>query len=389
MAIAKHPLSTVTELDLQFLIAGGVREDRTLEFKKDTYGANDDARAEFLADISALANTLGGDLVLGLEEDQGTAAGLPGLRAGIDIDQEILRLTQIAQSGLQPRLPRLELQPIPLACGRHCLVIRVERSFQGPHRVIFKGRNRFWARSSVGKYEPDVDELRVLFGAAPQLAARIREMRADRVTRVIADETPVPLMDKPGRIILHIIPLAAADAVPHSVDLNRLRSYGVWFPWGASSYNEHRNFDGFVAYSGAERENSRAYIQVFRSGMIEVVAVHIVDVHSNARIVRVPEIASRFLRQVRALAEVLRETGVDAPYSVHLTVSGVRGATFIVPNPSAFVGGQESPFPIQRDVLSFVDVLLTESDIAPPQLEVALKPTLDQLFSNCRACMRA
>jgi hypothetical protein len=88
------------------------------------------------------------------------------------------------------------------------------------------------------------------------------------------------------------------------------------------------------------------------------------------------------LTQVRALTEVLRETGIDASYSVHLTVSGVRGATFIVPNPNALLRGQESPFPIQRDVLSFVDVLLTESDIALPQLEVALKPTLDQLFQT-------
>ena len=112
---------------MQALIAGGVREGRTLDFKRDTYGANDDARAEFLADTSALANTLGGDLVLGMDEEQGVAVALPGLRSGIDADQEILRLTQIAQTGLQPRLPSLEMNAVPLPAGGHALVIRVRR----------------------------------------------------------------------------------------------------------------------------------------------------------------------------------------------------------------------------------------------------------------------
>src|SRR5262252_8760192 len=37
----------------------------------------------------------------------------------------------------------------------------------------------FYARSSAGKYEPNVDELRLLFGRAPQLSDRIRDFRFD------------------------------------------------------------------------------------------------------------------------------------------------------------------------------------------------------------------
>lgn len=87
MPVTGGPLSTVTEANLQALIDGAVREDRTLEFKRDAYGANDEARSEFLADISALANTLGGDLVIGLDEQQGVASSLPGLRVEVDVDQ--------------------------------------------------------------------------------------------------------------------------------------------------------------------------------------------------------------------------------------------------------------------------------------------------------------
>ncbi len=224
MPIPKQILSEIAEFDLQALIENGVREDRTLEFKRDAYGGNDDARAEFLADISALANTLGGDLIIGMDEDGGIAKDLPGMASSIDVDQEKLRLTQIAQAGLQPRLAALEMHPVTLARGSYALVIRVGRSYQKPHRVIFKGRNRFWARSSSGKYEPDVDELRAIFTAAPTLAQQIREIRADRVAAVLAGETPIPLSSDPGVFILHFVPFEAAESAAATADLANLKS---------------------------------------------------------------------------------------------------------------------------------------------------------------------
>ena len=57
MPIPNPSLSTITEADLKVLIAVSAREDRTLDFKRDAYEGNADARAEFLADISALTNT--------------------------------------------------------------------------------------------------------------------------------------------------------------------------------------------------------------------------------------------------------------------------------------------------------------------------------------------
>ncbi len=388
MPIAKHPISALTEADLQALVTGGVREDRTLEFKQDTYGASDDARVEFLADISAFANTLGGDLVLGVEEAQGVASASVGMATVTDIDQEILRLTQIARSGLQPRLPVLELHPVPLTGGRHALVIRVGRSYQAPHRVIFKGRNRFWARSSVSRYEPDVDELRALFSVAPQVATRVREMRSDRVVRILAGETPIPLKDDPGISILHLIPLASADPMPRQVDLDRLRSAGAWFPWGATGYNERKNFDGFLTYSSAEGEKTRAYIQVFRSGVVEVAATGTVLVHNMTRTVWVKQLARDFVQQVHKLVPVLLSAEVDPPYSVQLTISGVRGTTFRVENTNPAFLLHHASLAVERDTLFFMDALLAEGDSTFGQIATALKPTLDQLFQTAayRAC---
>lgn len=381
MSIAKHPLSALAEVDLRALITGAVRESRTLEFKRETYGADDKSRAEFLADISALANTLGGDLVLGINEDQGVASGLPGLKAGIDVDQEMLRLTQIAQSGLESRLPALEMHPVPLAGGGTALVIRVGRSYTGPHRVVFGGRNRFWARSGAGKYEPDVGQLRELFSAAPQLAARMREMRADRLAQVIAGETPVRLADDSGIAVLHIIPFVAAAPLPRLVNLDRLRSQtSASFLPGSTGYNWHRGFDGFTTYSDPVRGNTLAYVQVFRSGMIEAVTAAMVSIRNVTRTVSVNSVARNLLHQVAAVLPALQAADVEPPYSIQLAMAGVRGATFA--SESSSWGMPSESLPTKRDVLQLVDVVATDGDVTRDQCALVLRPILDQLFQT-------
>jgi acyl-CoA synthetase (AMP-forming)/AMP-acid ligase II len=205
------------------------------------------------------------------------------------------------------------------------------------------------------------------------------------LVRVLAGETPVPLRDLPGRIILHIIPLSAADPTPRYVGLERLRSsseINAWFPWGATGYSMRRNFDGFVTYSGSEGPKTRAYVQVFRSGMIEVVATDIVQVRDTTRTVWVNNLATQFLTRVLAVLPALRQADVDPPYSVQLTMGGVRGTTFAVEDANAVLSVLERPFPVELDVLFFSDALLTQDDVTPSQVAYALKPTLDQLFQT-------
>ncbi len=61
------------------LIAAGVSESKTLEFKRDVPGRDNSARHEFLADVCALANAAGGDIVFGLDENNdGVATAIVG-----------------------------------------------------------------------------------------------------------------------------------------------------------------------------------------------------------------------------------------------------------------------------------------------------------------------
>jgi hypothetical protein len=62
MALIHIPFDRIEQSHLQALIEAKAAESRYVDYKSATYGNNDGARAEFLADISSFANALGGDL---------------------------------------------------------------------------------------------------------------------------------------------------------------------------------------------------------------------------------------------------------------------------------------------------------------------------------------
>jgi hypothetical protein len=92
---------------------------------------------EFLKDVSAFANTAGGDLLIGMDEQDGIVTAIPGLEG--DRDAILLRLEQVATANLTPRVVGLTMRAIPLASGKFVIAVRVPRSWLGPHRVEAEG----------------------------------------------------------------------------------------------------------------------------------------------------------------------------------------------------------------------------------------------------------
>jgi predicted HTH transcriptional regulator len=84
------PINDISLSDLQALI-GNVREGKTIEYKSDMPGRAATETGPFLAGVSSLANTSGGDFVLGIKEDAGLATAIPAIEF-INLDAEKLRL---------------------------------------------------------------------------------------------------------------------------------------------------------------------------------------------------------------------------------------------------------------------------------------------------------
>ena len=89
-----RPLHEITYADLDQFVQEKRPEGKSLDYKRDSYGGKDDDKKELLKDVSSFANTQGGDLIIGVDEEQGLPTSIPGVAVG-DIDKEKLRLEEI------------------------------------------------------------------------------------------------------------------------------------------------------------------------------------------------------------------------------------------------------------------------------------------------------
>jgi predicted HTH transcriptional regulator len=103
MALSHISFDDLSERDLLDQIQAGVPEGVPFEYKRDMYGRTDAGVREFLKDVSSFANTAGGHLIIGMDETAGIPTAITPL-IGIDSDQELQRLENMARDGLEPRI---------------------------------------------------------------------------------------------------------------------------------------------------------------------------------------------------------------------------------------------------------------------------------------------
>jgi len=264
--------------DIEALIAEQRAEIKTLEYKLELPGGSDGQVKEFLADVSSFGNAAGGDIIYGVKaelDDRGKPTGKPEEIVpitGSTGDEAVLRLESMIRDGTDPRL-RVQAKAVDgFEGGGFVLVLRVPRSLSAPHMVKFRNTSRFYARTSAGKYQLDVAEIRNAFVGAEAHTERLRRFLDDRRAKILADETPMPLMARP-RIVLHLLPLASF-APGYSVDVVPLRNRPeVLRPIGSFGLSPRIGFDGFLTHSAPIEDGPEVpcYAMLFRNGVIEAV----------------------------------------------------------------------------------------------------------------------
>jgi hypothetical protein len=377
MALLHIPLNQITEQNVLDLIEAKAAETHVIEYKRDTYGNAYKDYSEFLADVSSLANTSGGDLIIGIDAPN----GIPDKPTPFsnNFDDEILRLENIARGGLQPRIS-LSSRAIPTQ-GGHFLILRVARSYNPPHRIIRENSNRFWARSSAGKYEPNVDELRNLFMLAPRIADRTRDFRIGRLARIAAGDAPVTLM-YPDALVLHVVPFSAFDRDPDLPMAELQQNYTAFRPMGSQSSTSLKiNFDGLLTMSNYDRSKGveRAYVQLFRGGIVEAVDSLYVRA-SGEPLIPVSDIDRKIVPNCLRLMRDLSEIKVDPPYAVlvsFLTKERARFNFTPLGSESAYYDFMGSY--TDRAQYDFKEVIF---DTVPAEIGACaslMKPSLDQV----------
>lgn len=277
------------ELSVETLIRAienGYSEDKGLEFKRQQNPDENGHKQTTVGEVVSFANATGGDLVIGIADDEGVASGLWPVHYD-DVDDVILRWGDIIKRNTDPELPAhlVDIKPIEITdehaeyVAENCpsqtgyaLVIRVQRSWRSPHRETLK--NQFYERSSGGKTELDTGSIRRAMLQGELLTERAREFRDDRLAAIQSNEVAVPLNNHP-KLVLHVVPSNAfsverlidpSAAAPEQADQavpSILHPRGIERGW--SRYTA----DGFLIARPADDNRYRSYTLTFRSGVIE------------------------------------------------------------------------------------------------------------------------
>lgn len=365
-------LEDVTEDDLAALIENQVREGRTIDYKRELPAGNDAAKKEFLADVSSFANTSGGDLIFGIAEAEALPTEIVGLQSG-DLDKERQRLESIMASGLEPRI-RYEVRDINCADDKRVLVLRVDRSWSGPHRVVFQQSDRFWGRNTSGKYPLDVNELRAAFTLSSTVLDRIRGFRTDRIIAISNNQTPVQMNPGP-KVVMHCVPVESFAAQPHYDLIPFLRDYARLSAIGSAGYRRRLNLDGLLVHDGVSENFGDTYTQLYRSGAIEAVTADCVTEKDGRKLIDSGRYERNLPNYLQTCFRVFHELGASTPIFVALTVTNARG--FAMSDRMSYM---ETSHPIAHDTLALSETVV--QDFSDDPLEI-LKPMFDIVWNAC------
>ncbi len=362
--------------DLQALVDEGIPEGRQLEFKRDHYGRKDDDRREFAADVSAMANALGGYLLIGIDEQNGIASNVCGVEA-MDPDGLVRAVSESIRASFEPLLIEFRVKWVAIAADRGVLVIKVARSWSAPHRVTVAKDHRFFIRDENGKHPMSVEELRRAFLFASEVEERIRRFRIDRVEILTDNEGPLSVgKEGDGRLVMHVVPRAAfTDGI--RLALNE-RGGSMWpWPLGASGANLMYSLDGLVSYSGPEEhfETVRAFSTLFRNGIAEAVAKVHVGSKDGQRNISLTGIEQDVITGLRQIFGEYDRRSIPAPYTVLLSLLGVRGVSAPI---DEWRGGIAYPHRSDRIMLPELAIDAAAAANAP---EIELKPLFDLMWN--------
>lgn len=362
-------LTTLNEAIFVSLIDEHVSEGTYLDFKRDLPTRDARGTNDLIADVSAFANSSGGDLLYGIEEDgEGRALSIvPQLG---NMDEEARRIQDVLMNNIEPRVPGVQVQPVTVD-GGFVIVIRVPQSWAGPHRV--RSNFQFYIRENGRKRPLDVPEVRGLFLRSDHQAQRVRDFRTERLGKILAGEVPHRLVQ--GSILVaHFVPTQAALG---TVDVDpiiymrhrRLPVLSTTIP-GARV-----NADGALVVRNPNPQGTYGYSQLFRNGYFETVKVFAFEGENRASLGSLA-----YEEQFISLVRQLREEYVHLGIGVEMTcmVSIVRADRLELGVNRWDFNLDEHQGYFDRTNLVLPDVLLPGELVA----EQALRPVFDLVWQS-------
>ncbi|HTR85318.1 MAG TPA: ATP-binding protein [Reyranella sp.] len=376
----------MNSIDAAYLIglpSHGPSESRRVEYKSQFRDDKKNGldRDTFRKDVSAFANTEGGDLVIGVVEKGGSPVSVLGveLADGLSAHQTKEMLDQVLLD-LQPRLTGYQIIHQEVSAGRHVFLVRVPQSFRAPHS-IGSGKG-FYYRTNSGRDPMNVDQVREAFLNSAGLESQLEAFRNKRVS-LIESAPPLPLAGGGPLVVLHVLPVVGAS---RRVVVDVIRDKDVLLgddPPGFRNAFAAMNFDGcYMAIGSISRPPFLGYAQWFRNGFREIVWVRRSPPYQGGtdedRLLFEEDLFARHV--VAAVDQSVKQLrALDVPYPFYVAVSVVKCKDYVLgfsrPEGAGVVmhrqGGLKSP----QDRYDLLECLV-ESEAT--NIPAVLKPSFDQ-----------
>ncbi len=372
MAFETIKFEDISASHLLDLVDNNVAESRTLEYKAAMYGRDDQGKKEALKDITALANSDGGHLIIGIAEKDGALA-LDGIQSA-SVDTEIQRLESLLRDGVEPRLIGYQIRAIPVSSNRNAIIVHIPRSWTKPHRTNSK---HFYVRNSNGVHEVSVNELRTLFLSGQTEMDRIRRFMEDRIGALAAGNGILPLKAA-NLVAVHMVPVLGFLA-NDQIDIKKLKENPRIFSLIYHDINRSRpNLDGFCNGSYPDDGKYEAYTQIFRNGAMEAVLSGIVRDSPEGYIAIGAWVIKDIVASIAQYEKALIENERLYPFAVFVSLIGAKGAYLRL--------GTDRyhpilPLPIDRDILTLPESILDQQPGSAELAALRLKGTLDALWN--------
>lgn len=365
-------LADIDEKLLLTLCTSKASEFQQLEFKRELPSNADSARREFLKDVTALANSGGGDLIYGLADVDEKADRIVPI-VGESFAEAQRRLTQILEALAEPRLIGVKFQEVKVT-GGYVMVIRVPRSFVGPHASTFDKQLRFFTRARTITSEFRYDQLKTAFTNGADIAEKARSWRRERLMQIRTGETLRPMKGGP-LVAIHLMPLVSF-LEPQAIDVRSVyHDYtGFMLPdWGGASRT--LNLEGLIVHAVGKKEREEyVYVQLFRNGRVEVVsfAGHLWD---TEKIIPSTTLGKVLRATIHQIPLQLCRLGLQGPCTIGLSLLGIEGYTLSVDQ--RYYNAQHKN--AERDELILPESLIDELSTVIDADAVA-RPILDILW---------
>lgn len=356
------PLHQITLDDLEALV-GQARESKTLEFKADI-ARGEQGHAKVIAGVSALANTSGGDFIIGVtQDDNGFAAAVPGV-AVTNLEAFTQSIENILRSRIEPRLPNVDLHAVSCGDEKWAVVIRTSRSWLGPHRSLFN--NHFHIRTSDSTRTLDVPELRVAFGLRENGIERIDAFRRDRLSKIMSGETPIRLRDG-AHVALHLAPLPSF--INRDIfDLADVIANGSHMPVPLRGEGRYAamNLLGVYNHLGDDGQGATGYGQLFRSGAYEGVATESGE-NGGHRYIVGAQLGNTIVGAVRRYIALQEHYQFDFPTFGMISVCNAAGLHMLA-NATGLAGNDYLTRPLRDDVVAFPEFVIEGANVDVAQV---------------------